>query len=88
MVENYSDKLCLVLNLWYLSQFLYTPHFKYEDLRVDALLFERHEFLFKLDFKVCIEPEWIPREQNQLADYCSRVIDHDNWMLNTEVLGG
>ena len=51
MVENYSDKLCLVLNLWYLNQFLYTPHFKYEDLRVDALLFERHEFLFKFDLK-------------------------------------
>ena len=51
MVENYSDKLCLVLNLWYLNQFLYIPHFKYEDLHVDTLLFERHEFLLSLILK-------------------------------------
>ena len=34
-----------------------------------------------------IEPEWIPREQNQLVDYCSRIIDHDDWMLNPAVFG-
>ena len=34
-----------------------------------------------------IEPEWIPREQNQLADYYSRIIDHDDWMLNPAVFG-
>ena len=51
MVENSSGKLRLVLNLQYLNQFLYTPHLKYEDLRVAALLFERHEFLFKFVLK-------------------------------------
>ena len=29
-----------------------------------------------------IEPEWVPREQNELADYYSRVVDYDDWMLN------
>ena len=29
-----------------------------------------------------IEPEWIPREQNELADYYSRMVDNDDWMLN------
>ena len=29
-----------------------------------------------------IEPEWIPREQNELADYYSRLVDYDDWMLN------
>ena len=29
-----------------------------------------------------IEPEWVPREQNELADYFSRIIDYDDWMLN------
>ena len=32
-----------------------------------------------------IEPEWIPREQNRLADYYSRIIDYDDWMLNPAV---
>ena len=62
VVENSSGKLRLVLNLRYLNQFLYAPHFKYEDLRVAALLFEKHEFLFKFDLKsgyhhVDINPE-------------------------------
>ena len=44
-------------------------------------------------FAVCmnnsihIEPEWIPREHNQLADYYSRIIDHDDWMLNPIAFG-
>ena len=29
-----------------------------------------------------IEPEWIPKEQNELADYYSRIVDYDDWMLN------
>ena len=51
VVENPSGKLRLVLNLQYLNQFLYALHFKYEDLRIAALLFEKHEFLFKFDLK-------------------------------------
>ena len=29
-----------------------------------------------------IEPEWIPRERNELADYYSHMVDNDDWMLN------
>ena len=29
-----------------------------------------------------MEPEWVPREDNQVADYISRVVDYDDWMLN------
>ena len=42
-------------------------------------------------FSICvrgnirIEPEWIPREQNELADYYSRIVDYDDWMLNPAV---
>ena len=28
-----------------------------------------------------IEPEWIPRKDNQVADYLSRVVDEDDWMV-------
>ena len=35
-----------------------------------------------------IEPEWIPREQNDLADYYSRIVDYDDWMLNPLFLAG
>lgn len=45
--------------------------------------------VFKLTRKHCIrlEPEWIPHEENLIADYLSRIImiDLDNWMLNPEV---
>ena len=29
-----------------------------------------------------LEMAWIPREKNQQADYLSRLVDHDDWMLN------
>ena len=35
-----------------------------------------------------IEPEFIPREQNELADYYSCLVDHDDWMLNPVVFFG
>ena len=31
---------------------------------------------------VTIEPEWIPREENELADYISKVRDYDDWMVH------
>ena len=43
--------------------------------------------IFSLSVKnlIKIEPEWIPREKNKLADYLSRLVDYDDWMLNPEV---
>ena len=32
--------------------------------------------------KTKLGPEWILREVNQLADYLSRLVDYDDWMLN------
>ena len=29
-----------------------------------------------------LEMAWIPREKNQQADYLSRLVDHDDWMVN------
>ena len=29
-----------------------------------------------------IEPEWIPCEENKLADYVSRIVDYDDWSLD------
>ena len=34
---------------------------------------------------ICLEPEWIPRERNELADYISRIIDNDDWFLDPAV---
>ena len=42
-------------------------------------------------FSICmgshihIELEWVPRKQNQLADYYSRLVDYDNYSLNPMV---
>ena len=34
---------------------------------------------------LCIEPEWIPREQNEIEDYLSRIVDYDDWFINALV---
>ena len=43
--------------------------------------------ILKLAMKhnIKLEPEWIPREVNELADYLSRIIDYDDWGLAQEV---
>ena len=51
VISNSAGKLRLVLNLRYLNQFLHVTKFKYEDLHVAALMFERHEYMFKFDLK-------------------------------------
>ena len=42
-------------------------------------------FYLVLQYQISIEPEWIPRECNELADYVSRIVDYDDWMFNPEV---
>jgi len=42
-------------------------------------------------FSICvgnhirIEPEWVPRDQNQIADYYSRLVDYDDYSLNPAI---
>ena len=39
-------------------------------------------FNLMLKYQIRIEPSWIPREQNEYADYLSRIVDYDDWQLN------
>jgi len=32
-----------------------------------------------------VEPEWIPRDENELADYYSRIVDHDDYRSNPAI---
>ena len=50
-------------------------------LQVEALA------IFGVCVSSCIrlEPEWIPREENEKADFISRLVDHDDWRLNPAV---
>jgi len=32
-----------------------------------------------------VEPEWIPRDENELADYYSRIVDHNDYRLNPAI---
>ena len=33
------------------------------------------------DNKIDIEVEWIPRTQNERADYLSKIVDYDDWTV-------
>ena len=50
-MENATDKKRLVLNLRHVNKFLCKQKFKYEDLRVTMLLFERGDCMFTFDLK-------------------------------------
>ncbi|XP_011405606.1 PREDICTED: uncharacterized protein LOC100639089 [Amphimedon queenslandica] len=49
-----------------------------EELQAEAIA------IFKLaaHYNILIEPEWLPREQNEVADYLSRIVDYDDWGLS------
>lgn len=34
-------------------------------------------FKLALSYEILLEPEWIPRSENKLADYVSRIVDFD-----------
>ncbi len=51
VVESSGGKKRLVLNLRHLNRFLWKQKFKYEDLRIAMLLFEKGDFLFSFDLK-------------------------------------
>ena len=35
--------------------------------------------------QIRLEPEWIPRKENEQADFISKIIDYDDWMLDPVV---
>ncbi|KAL5463210.1 hypothetical protein EMCRGX_G032089 [Ephydatia muelleri] len=35
-------------------------------------------------YQIRLEPEWLPREENELADFISRIIDYDDWQVDPE----
>ena len=39
-------------------------------------------FHLSLVHNLVIEPEWIPREENLVANYISKILDYDDWMLH------
>ena len=51
VVKNSEGKLRLVLNLKHLNQFLRRDKFKYEDLRLALLMFQKGDYLIKFDLK-------------------------------------
>ena len=51
VVESSAGKKRLVINLRHLNRFLWKQKFKYEDLRVAMLLFEKGDYLFSFDLK-------------------------------------
>ena len=46
VVESNAGKKRLVINLRHLNRFLWKQKFKYEDLQVAMLLFEKGDYLF------------------------------------------
>ena len=52
------------------------PHIQVEALRV---------FKACICYNIRLEPEWIPRDRNQLADYYSCTVDYDDWHIDPSV---
>ena len=42
-------------------------------------------FSFCLTNSVSFQTQWIPRAENELADYLSRIVDSDDWMLSPDL---
>ena len=53
----------------------------------NAMLQSEASSIFSLSVAkhVIIEPEWIPRGQNQNADYLSHLFDYDDWKIHPDI---
>ena len=51
---------------------------KKPDLQAEALAISS----ISLSQHIRLEPEWIPRKDNELADYLNRIVDYDDWSLS------
>lgn len=51
-----------------------------EELQKEALAIFRLAILHN----IVLEPAWIPREHNEIADYLSRIVDFDDWGLSQQ----
>ena len=51
VVANRAGTKRLVLNLRFLNQFLLKDKFKYENIRLAMLIFQRDDFMFSFDLK-------------------------------------
>ena len=59
-------------------------------LQVGSRMPELHAIALKVlalavQSQIRIEPEWVPIELNEQADYLSRIVDYDDWFLNPTV---
>ena len=45
----------------------------------------RELFGFRLDHRIILMVEWVPREEKSLADELSKLIIPDDWMLRREL---
>ena len=42
-----------------------------------------------ISYQIRLEPEWLPHEENELADFVSRIVDEDDdWQVNPELFHG
>jgi len=58
-------------------------------VEVGSMKFDLHRLAVKI-FQICakhnirLEVQWIPRTENEKADYISRLIDFDDWHITPE----
>lgn len=45
-------------------------------------------FVISMANQIRIEPEWIPHNKNQQANYLSRLVDHDDWQVHPDIFAG
>ena len=38
-----------------------------------------------VSFQIRLEPDWVPRKENELADFISRIVDYDDWQVNPKL---
>ena len=53
-------------------------------MKLDLHLIAIDVFQFCLDHTIAIDIQWVPRAENERADFISRLIDPDDWQISTD----
>ena len=82
VLESFQEKLINEWVCWFTHNQNTIRIVQYGSNKPDPQAEALSIFLMSLKHPIRIEPEWMLKEQNALADYISRLVDYDDWMLN------
>ena len=83
-LESFTELLHRSHVKWYTDNQAVAKIIEVGSMKLDLHLIAIKVFQFCLDHNIAIDIQWIPRAENERADFISHLIDPDDWEISAE----